>query len=69
MGVKYEFTSLLRWAPAFAGATYFDPSVIPAQAGVHVTGLYLFAVIPAQAGIHLSAANVCGGSVNFALRC
>ena len=26
-------------------------------------------VIPSKEGIHLSAANVCGGSVNFALRC
>ena len=33
--------------------------VIPAEAGagIHVTGLYLFAVIPAKAGIHMNAVN------------
>jgi len=48
--------------PAFAGAESGFAGVTERLCLGHF-------VIPSQEGIHLSAANVSGGSVNFALRC
>jgi hypothetical protein len=58
----YAQTSRQRWTPAFAGAESGFAGVTERLCLGHF-------VIPSPEGIHLSAANVCGGSVNFALRC